>query len=212
MKLWMMYCLAASIVAPTAIAIARYRGMPYSERFISGLFIIGCANEAIMIAVPYFGIKNLFFIHIYTVAEVILLSCYFILKFENGLARKLVGFGAVVIGIFAMGYAMQGNNLAQFNSIPRALECASLSVLSMYLFFEMSDGTKAINEGDYFINGAILFYFSSSFLVFTFSQSMIQSNDVLIIMYSTHAIINAVCNIIFAIGLWLASRQSYTAA
>jgi hypothetical protein len=72
--------------------------------------------------------------------------------------------------------------------------------------------TAAEDRSFYFINGAILFYFSSSFLVFVFSNVLIDDMENLLLMHNIHTIVVTMCNIAYAIGLWIASRSSYSVA
>jgi hypothetical protein len=84
---------------------------------------------------------------------------------------------------FALMYAIIGNNIAEFNSMLRALECIYFSGLSCYVFYEMSIDREPVDSGVYFVNGGILFYFTSCFLIFPFSKYKAPDYNDLLVMF-----------------------------
>jgi hypothetical protein len=118
----------------------------------------------------------------------------------------------VGMGIVVLSYALIGNNILGFNSLPRAMESIYFCALSCYLFYRMSIDYKLGDDAIYFVNGAVFFYFASNFLVFAFSKYKEADGDDLLIMYNVHSIVDSSCNLAYARGLWLASRSSYSVA
>jgi hypothetical protein len=203
----LLYLLAATIIVPVVIGIFNYSKLQLSFRFITILLLIGLGNELLMGVLSFLKINNLFAVHIYAIVEVVLLSLFFQAEIENGWGRKLMFVAMLGFCLFAGIYAVRGDNIAQFNSIPRAMECGYFAIASIWLFFEMSNYERPVNAGLYYVNGAIFFYFTSCFLIFAFSKYMASDSRAVIFMYYAHAFINAVCNLVYAIGLWKACQR-----
>lgn len=210
LDLHVIYALAASIVIPATIGLIHYRILERSLKTISLLLLLGMLTETVMITLSLLKINNLFTLHFYALMEIGLFSLYFYRQIQNSVMKRLIVIVLIGLSAFAVIYAVYGNNIAEFNSLPRATECLYFSFLSAWLFYEMADYTRTINGGHYFINGAILFYFTSCFLIFTFSKYNASNLDMIFTMFSTHAFINAFCNLAYATGLWIASRQYST--
>ena len=204
--------LATSIIIPCAVGIIYFEKLPMPYKLIVALLILGFFTELMLVIVPYIGIKNYFGSHIYGLLEIVLLSLFFINLLKNPKEKRMIWIIMIGLSVFALGYSISGNNILEFNSLPRALECIYFSLISCYLFYKMSIDLRTMDESIYFVNGSIFFYFSSSFLVFAFSNYKAHDSDDLLVMYNVHSIVNALCNLAYAPGLWIASKSSYSAA
>jgi hypothetical protein len=205
--------LTATIVFPCIIGIPYFKRLPSSYKLIVLLLLFGFFTEVLLIFLPYFGVNNFLISHIYALGEIILLSLFFILRVKRVKEKRLIRIAMMGLAGFALIYSIIGNNIAEFNSIPRTLECIYFSGLSCYVFYEMTiDPGPKEDDSFYCMNGAILFYFSSCFIVFAFSKYVAQGNDYLLLMHNVHSIVSAMCNITFALGLWISSRSAYSVA
>jgi len=204
-----LYVLAPSILVPCIIGIANYKGLKLTYKLITALILIGALTEGLMAMLSMLRINNLFAVHFYALAEVILLSLFYYKAIQHPSIKKTVAVFSVAFTVFAIVYASYGTNIAQFNSIPRAFECIYFSLLSCWLFYEMSDYLRPVAESDYYLNGAIMFYFTSCFVIFTFNKYMTANLSVLWTMVKAHAIVNAFCNLIYGLALWIASKRYY---
>jgi hypothetical protein len=123
-------------------------------------------------------------------------------------------FGIVgLLVLYSVIYATMAGNLMDFNSIPRGLEALFIIMLAGYVFYETAvtgDSTDPFKSGIFIINGGVMFYFTASFIIFIFSKY--SSMQDLMIMYSCHSVVNAFCNIVYAVGLWKLTSQSYSPA
>lgn len=212
MKLiFIVHGLTASIILPGIASILFYRSLSPAVKFLAWLMIVGMACETVMISMAWMNVNNLFTVHIYSVVEIGLLSLYFHRMIKSWEIRKAILLIGAALAAFAIVYALSGNNISEFNSLPRALECFYFSVLSLWLFYEMANSTQPIDHAHYFINGSVMFYFTACFLVFGFSKAMMAS-EYIITMVLTHSGINAFCNITYAIGLWISTKRHYSHA
>jgi len=203
------YVLAATILIPCVVGLIKYRGLTLPFRLFTVLLLMGCLTETVMISLAARATNNLFALHFYSVAEITLLSLFYYTFIHHVLVRRGIIFIMVCLVIFAIIYATSGTNIAEFNSIPRALECVYFTLLSCWLFFEMSDYQRPVTNSDYYLNGALMFYFSSCFVIFAFNKYMAANPSVLWAMVKTHAIVNAFCNLVYGLALWIAPKHSY---
>jgi len=204
--------LASTILIPAVIGAIRFRKLNASYKAIVLLFIFSAVVETVMFGMPFFRSSNLFLLHMYAIVEIILLSFFFITQMKNRTTVKAIRFVMILLCLTSLVYSAVGNNFAEFNSIPRAIECVYFSVLACYLFYELSFDVQPVSESIYFVNGAILYYFSSCFIVFGFAKYASSNSSHLLLMHNVHSIVSAMCNLSYATGLWIFSRSSYSAA
>jgi len=204
-----LYVLAPSILVPCIIGIVNFKELKSPYKLITILIVIGALTEGLMAVLSLLRVNNLFAVHFYALAEVILLSLFYYKTIQHQPVKKIVAAFCIIFAVFAIVYAAYGTNIAQFNSIPRALECIYFSLLSCWLFYEMSDYLRPVAESDYYLNGAIMFYFTSCFVIFAFNKYMAANLSVLWTMVKAHAIVNAFCNLVYGLALWIASKHSY---
>lgn len=204
--------LTGTILIPFLIGVFNYKYLNTPARIFFFLITVGAVNETIMVSLALLKIHNLFTLHFYSLAELILYT-YFFRTMINEPKVKLVLYPIMIMIVaIAVGFAMVGTNLYTFNSIPRALECIFIISMVLFYFYELtiySDARDPFTNGFFILAGCTLFYFSSSFIIFLFSNNVSMPN--LFTMYGAHAWINGLCNLVFAIGLWTISR-SYSIA
>lgn len=204
--------LAATIILPSVVGFVYFMKFKIQYKLIVILLLFSLFVELVMFVLPYLNINNLLVLHLYGVVEIILLSLFFIHNLNKAREKRIVRITMVGLSTFAIIYSIIGNNIAEFNSLPRAFECIYFSAISCYVFYKMTTDLAPEDESIYFVNGAILFYFSSCFIVFTFSKYLATDNNDLLVMHNVHSIVSAMCNISYATGLWIASKSSYSVA
>jgi hypothetical protein len=202
--------LAGTIVIPGFIGLLYFNKLTKPFKLLVILLTFGLATELTLFSLPYFGINSFFGIHLYGVVEIVLLSLTFWYLVKSHRARQVIRVMMYIGASFALFYSAIDNNITEFNSIPRAIECMYFTALSCYLFYEMSLEPDN-NDSLYFVNGAVFFYFSACFMVFAFSKYHREDAD-LLLMHNVHSIVSTISNFSYAVGLWLASKLSYSAA
>jgi hypothetical protein len=139
--------LAATIIIPCVIGVIYFRRLPFYFRLIVMLLLFGLFTESVLITLPYFGINNFPISHIYALVEIVLLSLFFIALLKSSAEKKIILIAMTGMSAFALMYAIIGNNMAEFNSMPRALECIYFSGLSCYVFYEMAIDSEPVDSG-----------------------------------------------------------------
>jgi hypothetical protein len=197
---------------PFVIGILYYKKLHVSYKMLVLSIVLSVVAETLLITVTIVRGNNLFIIHFYTVAEIITLSLFFMHRFKRLGQKRTIQILMLTISAFALVYAGIGNNIMGFNGIPKGVVAVYFSLLSCLLFYEMSVEVGSEEDtGFYFINGAILWYFTSNFLAFAFSDLFLNDMNNLLLLHNIKTIVIAMCNISYAIGLWILSRSSYSA-
>jgi hypothetical protein len=199
------------IAIPFAIAIAFFKKFTPVYKTVAALCICGALTEAAFVITSEFG-RNLYLHHFLVLSEILIWSVFYMRILDTPEERKTIRIFMVGLSVFVLVYASIGNNFVSFNSLPSALESLYLCSLSCYLFYRMSMDYSIGDDGIYFVNGAVFFYFASNFVVFVFAKYKETDNDDLLIMFNIHSIVDSSCNLAYARGLWLASRSSYSVA
>lgn len=140
---------------------------------------------------------NLVVLSIGVVVDGILLM-WFIGKFQYVAGLKLLPTGTLILLVVATAEAtMKG---AAFWNVTYTVK--NLLVL-VPLFLFIRDTMKGIdtNRQVFFLFAVIMFYHVANFVFFLYLSTGIQP-DLLMFMVIVHSVINAVCNLTFAIILW----------
>jgi hypothetical protein len=203
----------SSVIAiPCAIAIVYFRKFNPVYKVVAVICISGAFSESAFIITSLTVGRNVYLHHFLALSEILLWSLFYMRALETKEERRIIQIFMIGMGFFVITYASIGNNITDFNSLPKAFESMYFCGLSCYLFYRMSVTNKIGDDAMYFVNGAVFFYFASNFLVFAFSKYKETDNSDLLIMFNVHSIVDSSCNLAYARGLWLASRSSYSVA
>lgn len=208
---YILVLLTASILLPFAIGVKEYDRLGKPVRIFFLLIAVGVLTEGGMVSLALAGVRNLYFLHFYSLCELIILSWFYYTVVHFDFSKKYILAAALVVAAISVMYALRGNNIHDFNALPRALESLVVVSFGAWLYYEMSvsDGPDPLHSDLFYINAGVLFYFTSSFIVFAFAKYVGQG-DHLRSMYIAHSIVNAFCNIIYLIGIWKSSRSYST--
>jgi hypothetical protein len=204
--------LASFVLAPCVVGLIYFNKFNPACKVFALFCVFEACCEALMITIAFTVGHNLYVPHFTAIGEISLLSLFFIRVLGTRQEKRIIQIIVLALCIFALIYASIGNNLIGFNSPPRALEAIYFCGLSCYLFYRMSIDSKIRDEGEgiYFIVGAVFFYFASNFVVFAFSKYKETDNHDLLIMFNIHSMVDSLCNLAYARGLWMASRSRYS--
>jgi hypothetical protein len=201
---------SAVVLVPSLVGLVFFKRFNPAYKAIAILLICGAFSESLLITLSFTVGRNLYVHHFLAVIEIFFLSLFYMRMLGTQEEKKIIQTIMTGLCLFAIIYASIGNNIVDFNSVPRAFESMYFCGLSCYLFYRMSADYKIGDHAIYFVNGAVFFYFASNFLVFAFSKYKETDNSDLLIMFNVHSIVDSSCNLAYARGLWLASRSSYS--
>ena len=209
---WVILGSFLSILLPLAAGWRRYRQLPPSLQnifwFCVGAFLLdACSRILWLLSIP-----NLFFGHISTLVEFLFLTNAFRLTFGNFISSRLM---YAVMAIFSLLAIANSTFLQDFqlnNSYIKILESAILILLSLTYYYKLILEMKVFHlerHPFFWINTAILIYFSSSLFVFIYSNYLLYySHQAGIQIWFIHSLFFILFNCILSIGLWIVPKNS----
>jgi hypothetical protein len=148
--------------------------------------------------------RNYFFLHIYGILEALILLYFYSLVL--GKSRAVVYGVALLYGLF---YAVNSVwwEYGVFNTYARSIECLIMIGLAFSLFYQFykEENDIFIDQSPLFwMNIAILTYFSGAFFSFILSKEILSGP----LPWMLHNVCNALKNILFSIALWKIRRPN----
>jgi hypothetical protein len=212
---WLFVVLASTKFIPAAIGIMGFKNLKLSLKAFVIFIAVGLIVEIVLFSIAMAGYPNVFMIHFSSVFLLTALMFFYHAELINPKIKGMLWSVVAGIALFSVSYAFQGDNFYNYPSIPKAIHSAISIALSLYLFFEMAttgDSKDPIENGVYFINGGIMFYYTSTFVTWLLIKYVIDDSNVVTALYGSHGYINAACNLIYAFGLWKITSRSLSFA
>jgi len=194
----------ASILMPVIIALAKYRIIGRSLKLLLlYLLVSGGIN---LLAILNSHSNNLPLLHIYTVAEFILLILYFKSITSSPRALLVYRFLLFFFPLLCLINVIFFQSKFQYNSYVRPLEALVLIGCCFYYFYNSAATDTVVPWGrspTNWINSGILLYFSTSLFLFIFSNVIHQvlSREAKTILLNLHDTLVLVMYLLFAIGI-----------
>jgi len=202
------YCSEASILLPIGAGILRFK------RFNTGLrilvfyvFLSALVDLISVIIIHYFKHSNAELFRAYTLIEFVLLTLYFRTLFNR---KAIKGFFLIAVLVFGFidiicTYLLQpGDEFDSYASAIEGLFMISFSLCYFYKVFTEVVIVKLEKESSFWIVSAILIYFAGNLFLFLCSDNTLVSIQEYFLKYwSIDFILNAIFNILLAIGLWI---------
>jgi len=142
--------------------------------------------------------RNYSFLHLYGLLEALVLLYFFSLVIERS-KRLILGVAIVFSAVYIVNSLYWEVNT--FNMFGRSLECLimiSLSFVLFYQFYNREDDIFIDRSPIFWINIAILVYFSGAFFSFVLSREILSGK----MPWVLHNASNMFKNILLAVGLW----------
>lgn len=197
--------LASTIFIPLIAGSFYYKSLTRPMRIILYLLAVGTLSDGIMLAMALNGVRNLYIVHVYTLIELLLIAWFYVEVITHQVVKRAIFILVPALILFAIGYAFVGRNISDFNSAPRVLESILIIGMAAWVFFEIATDEPVrnpISAGEFYINGALMFRFAASFIIFAFSNYMLQEDmAALRQMIGAKAWTNAISNVMLGIGM-----------
>lgn len=200
-----------AIILPLAIACWHYKYLDKIQRFLFGLLIISALTSTIARYLWSIKENNLYLLHYYTIIEFCGWAIIFYLLFESVLVKRMILWLGIAYVVFAIINSILWEGLDTFNTNSRSLESVLLSVFSVMYYVKMFKEKKVYRlerDASFWINAAVLIYFSSAFLLFGFSNLLLNSSSYKIReVWGVHGIFLIVHYLLITISLWIVSKK-----
>ncbi len=172
------------------------------------LLIINIVVEIVNVIFAQLGLNNQYIFHYFTVAEFTLISLFYSLFFSNYFSTWLI---KILIPVFFILAYIDSriNGLNTVNNFSASVESIILIFYSLFFFYYVLNNLifeNLLSTPVFWLNTAILFYFSGNLILFVFSNHMerIDSIKYGILWSVIHTFFNVIYNVFLSLGFWKA--------
>lgn len=149
--------------------------------------------------------NNLPLLHIYTIAEFIMISWFYMIVLRGYKKTRLIFWLAVCFTVFGLLNSLLLQSWYTFNTIPRSIESLLVILLSLVCYYKMLSELK-IRKMErspiFWINTGFLFYFSGALFLFMLSNYILPLNHQLnIFIWTIHACFSIMLYLFIFLGL-----------
>ena len=197
-----------SILAPTLLGAVLFTRLDGNLRLLYGLIVGTLVLEGVILYTSYNGIGNLYLFHVYTFLEFGVISVLYYRLMRMFLFRVILIVTALGFVVFSLLNLTYWESFSEFNSNQRAVEGV---IVLFYLFYYavylmQTLELKNIEKHPYYwLTIAYVFYFLATFLLFTFSKSLIKEN--IQAYWFIHGAFNIFLNTMYAVVLWIGRKK-----
>jgi hypothetical protein len=195
-----------SSIIPVSVALFRINYFKKTIYPIVVLVIIAFLVEVICVVHSLSGLNNFYIFRIYTVFEFTLLSAFYILFFRmyiNPLIFKLLILFFILVAL--VDYKING--FTNIDNISSSVSCIILTCYSLFLFYFLLKYLlieNLLSSQIFWVNTAVLFYFSGNLFLFAFSDLLVKKDDESYSLFwaTIHSFFNISYNVLLAVALW----------
>ena len=197
------------ILLPVIIGIRKYGYASQAEKHVVALVIVAFVSQLVATVLWWKTINNLFISHYFTMLEGLLLLRYF--SFSFGKKGKMINVIALVFVGFSISQVFFSFPDLGINAAAKGVESALLVLVSLFVWRKiMLDYTEEnlLSRPLFWINSAVLVYFSVGMLLFVFSESILSGKQsVGLSLWAIHLFFMTVYYSLLSVGLWKISRK-----
>lgn len=198
------------ILIAAGIGLFRIQHASQQNQYIVLLVVLASIAQVVATVMWWEQLNNMFVSHIFTTIECFLLLGYYSYQFEEK-GRKGVRMLALLFVGFAISDFILSYNNWSMNAFSKGIECAVLILVSlltwMKTMMDMSE-SNLLSKPFFWINSAVLVYFSASSLLFIFSESILNSERKIgLWLWAIHLFFMTIYYSLISIGLWKMPRK-----
>ena len=210
-KFFMSVFVPYSILLPVLIGLVKIKVLPNSAKIIwYYLLVSGVVSFLAYFVGRVMHANNLWLIHVYTALEVILF-CWFYKKIllapENS---KLFWLLPVVFVLLCIINAVKFQSIYTYSSYTRSVEAIICLVFALNYFARLATvdaGKKTFLMPEFYFNSGIFLYFSGAFMLFVFSNFIINSSShTYYVLWVIHAALVLCMYLFFSVGFMLCKK------
>jgi len=194
----------AFILLPVAIAFLKYGALSKPARLLLGYLLIDTLVSILSSALAFYHIANTPLYHIATMIETVLLLYFFYGIFQQKYFARYIPWAMVLFPVACIINTLCFQHILEFNSYTLSLQSLLIILLCFLYWWHYENELAKPWAGvplNWIISGLLL-YFSSSFLLFTFSNAALTYLSVknFILVWNIHATLSVVMYIFIGIG------------
>jgi hypothetical protein len=204
------YIIYLSELFPLVIACVNYK---HIKGYLFPLFVFFILSVAIefsgyMLLKLKYDINLLFYG--YTLIEFTTISLFYAMFFKTYFNSKLINY--FTLFFIATSLICYRTNLTRADNITMIVEFIVLTGYSLFLFYYILKHliyVDLLREPVFWINAAVLFYFSGDLVLFVFKDYIVNhySERYDLFWSITHTFFNVLMNVFFSLGFWKIRRK-----
>ncbi len=170
------------------------------------LVVINVVVEIVNYVHVFFNQTNNYLFQYYTIVEFALISLFYSFFFKNYFKPIFINFLIPLFFIAAFIDYKVYSNYSMYNFSP-SVECIMLIFYSLYFIYYILNNLifdNLLKEPVFWVNTAILFYFSGNLILFIFSNYIAKSDPsgYSVLWSVIHTFFNILFNVILTVGFW----------
>lgn len=195
-----------SVLIPFTAGLARIKTFDNVLKVLFFYVLLSILSDSSSLILANKGIHNYFVRNIYTVLECTCFAYIYFNKFSSTRIKRIIlRFYGFYLALFIATFAYKGNINTSDNILSTLEAIAIIIVGHIYTFMLFKSEEIDVLEDDSFfwINNAILIYFSANIILFLF-YGYIEKFEIhrYYLLHSLHLISNISFNLILAFGIW----------
>ncbi|NVK63086.1 MAG: hypothetical protein HWE22_00815 [Flavobacteriales bacterium] len=193
------------ILIAAAIGLMRIQWASKQNRYIVLLVVFASISQIIATLLWWEQVNNMFVSHVFTIVECYLLLQYYSFQFEEKAKRLIKIVSWLFVGLGIVDFVLSYNNW-NMNAFSKGVECAILIIVSLITWrktmVDMSE-SNLLSKPFFWVNSAVLVYFSANSLLFAFSESILSGERTIgLSLWAIHLFFMTVYYSLISIGLW----------
>ena len=174
-------------------------------RIVLLYLIIALIADIIGVSLANQGINNYWVLHIYSPLRVLVLSMFYYVVFKNVKLKKTALACCLAFLIYSITYSVfSQTDYTVYSDHARAISSLLMIILSILWIIELfskAEIRRIETAPAFYINSAILLYFSVNLFVFIFSEYLLQhQNSNFIYAWSIHSVVYILFNILIFVA------------
>lgn len=210
-KFFMSVFVPYSILLPVLIGAVKYRVLPRSAVIIwYYLLLSGVVSLLAYIIGRVMHLNNLWLIHLYTALEVIFFCWFYKNILQAAKKARFYWILPVVFVLLCIINALFFQSIHTYSSYTRSVEAIICIIFALNYFARlatMDTGKKVFTMPEFYFNSGIFLYFSVAFMLFVFSNFIINSSSYIYnVLWVIHAALVLCMYLFFSAGLILCKK------
>lgn len=206
---WFVALAATKLIPLVLVTIAVAKKWHAPAIWFGLLILLGTINDSLSMLIRG---NNLWLNYLYNPVEAILLAGFFATCLRGSIVRFGLPLSGILLGVVIVSEGVY-SDWQTFNNFSKAAIRVMVISYCLAYFYQLAIGRVLAEGWLQVVVGAMLFYYASSFIYFTASRYLMPGANtgnmtILFFMAVVHSFVNAVCNILYAFGIWKHIRSS----
>lgn len=209
MDTWLLDFISTNISAlPFLVALIYFKKI---KAYLIPVFVLIIVNVSVEVLINIYieiGRNANVVLHVFTIVEFCLLSCFFALFFKKYFSPIII-YSLIPLFCILSYVDYKINGLNSTDNFSLSVESFILVVYTLFFFYYVLKNLifdDLLAQPVFWICTAVLFYFSGNFVLFVFGNYMarVDLNKYIILRAIIHTFFNVLYNVFLSLGFWKA--------